>query len=208
MRVTIFGATGGIGGHVLKAALAAGHEVHALTRDPTKLNLRNVSVTAGDLADGQAIDRAVDGSDAVIWAVGPSENKAGQVDLFEKAACDLVAAMKRHGVCRLVALSGAGITVAGERKPTRGRLMSGLVGLLVRHVVESKRREYLVFRESGLDWTLVRPPRVVEGRPTGHIAASSTLVGGRITQADLAAFMVNQLGDRTWIGEAPYVSTH
>ena len=207
MRVTVFGATGGIGRQVVDRALAAGHEVHALVRDPSKLTLPDVSVTTGDLADGQAIDRAVEGSDAVIWAVGATQNKADQVELFETAARELVAAMKRHGVRRLVALSGAGITLDGERKPIWGRLMSGLVRLLVRHVVESKRREYLVFRESGLDWTLVRPPRVVEGRPTGHLVASSTLVGARITQADLATFMVDQLRDRTYIGGAPYVSS-
>lgn len=207
MRVTVFGATGGIGRQVVDRALAAGHEVHALIRDPSKLTLPDVSVTTGDLADGQAIDRAVEGSDAVIWAVGATQNKADQVELFETAARELVAAMKRHGVRRLVALSGAGITLVGEHKPIRDRLTSGLVRLLVRHVVESKRREYLVFRESGLDWTLVRPPRVVEGGPTGHLVASSTFVGARITQADLATFMVDQLGDRTYIGGAPYVSS-
>jgi hypothetical protein len=115
--------------------------------------------------------------------------------------------MKRHGVRRLVALSGAGITLEGERKPIRGRLMSSAVRLLVRHVVEAKRREYLVFRDSGLDWTLVRPPRVVEGGPTGHVLASNTVVGSRITQADLAAFMVGQLDDHAYIGAAPYVSS-
>jgi putative NADH-flavin reductase len=207
VRVTVFGATGGIGRQVVDRALAAGHEVHALVRDPSKLTLPDVSVTTGDLADGQAIDRAVEGSDAVIWAVGATQNKADQVELFETAARELVAAMKRHGVRRLVALSGAGITLDGERKPIRGRLMSGLVRLLIRHVVESKRREYLVFRESGLDWTLVRPPRVVEGGPTGHLVASSTLVGARVTWADLAAFMVDQLDDRTYIGRAPYLSS-
>ena len=207
MRVTVFGATGAVGGQVVERALAAGHEVHALVRDPTKLNLPGVLVTVGDLADDQAIDRAVEGSEAVIWAVGATQNKADQVELFETAARQLVAAMRRHGVRRLVALSGAGITLDGERKLIRGRLMSGLVALVVRHVVEAKRREYLVFRESGLDWTLVRPPRVVEGGPTGHLIASSALAGSRITHADLAAFMVEQLADRTWIGGAPYVSS-
>jgi putative NADH-flavin reductase len=67
-RVTVIGATGGIGRQVVEKALAAGHEVRALVRDPSRLNQAGVSVVAGDLADGEAIDRAVEGSDAVIWA--------------------------------------------------------------------------------------------------------------------------------------------
>ena len=207
VRVTVFGATGGIGQRIIERALAEGHEVHALIRDPTKVLAPGVSITVGDLTDGHAIARAVEGSYAVIWAVGASRNRLDQITLFETGARNLVAAMTRHGVGRLVALSGAGITVEGERKPLRGRLMSAFVGLIVRHVVESKRREYLVFRDSGLDWTLVRPPRVVQGGPTGRCVSGDALVGGKVTQGDLAEFMVGQLADRSYIRTAPYVSS-
>ena len=207
VRVTVFGATGGIGQRIIERALAEGHEVHALVRDPTKVVAPGVSITVGDLTDGHAIARAVEGSGAVIWAVGASRNQLDQVTLFETGARNLVAAMNLHGVRRLVALSGAGITVDGERKPLRGRLMSAFVGLIVRHVVESKRREYVVFRDSGLDWTLVRPPRVLEGGPTGQCVSGDALVGAKVTQGDLAEFMVGQLADRSYIRAAPYVSS-
>jgi len=74
-------------------------------------------------------------------------------------------------------------------------------------VVESKRREYVVFRDSGLDWTLVRPPRVLEGGPTGQCVSGDALVGAKVTQGDLAEFMVGQLADRSYIRAAPYVSS-
>lgn len=207
MRVTVFGATGGIGRRIVERALAAGHEVHALVRDPTKALPPGVSITVGGLTDGQAVARAVEGSDAVIWAVGASQNRPDQVGLFETGAGNLVAAMNHHGVRRLVALSGAGITVDGERKPVSGRVLSAAVGLIVRHVVESKRREYIVFRDSGLDWTLVRPPRVVSGEPTGRCASGDVPAGTQVTQGDLADFMVGQLTDRSYVRAAPYVSS-
>ena len=207
VRVTVFGATGAIGRRVVERALTAGYEVHALVRDPAKAVEPGVSTTVGALTDGQAVARAVEGSDAVIWAVGASRNRPDQVDLFETGARNLVAAMNRHGVRRLVALSGAGITVDGERKPLSGRVLSAAVGLIVRHVVESKRREYLVFRDSGLDWTLVRPPRVVEGEPTGRYVSGATLAGRQVTEGDLADFMVGQLIDRTYVRASPYVSS-
>ena len=98
------------------------------------------------------------------------------------------------------------VTVAGERKPLGGRLMSALVGVLARHVVEAKRREYEVFGASGLDWTLVRPPRVVDAPARGTYQAGDRLFGRSISKADLAQFMVDQLADRTYLGAAPFVS--
>ncbi len=115
--------------------------------------------------------------------------------------------MNRHGVRRLVALSGAGITIVGERKPLSGRVLSAAVGLIVRHVVESKRREYVVFRDSGLDWTLVRPPRVVEGEPTGRVASGATPARRQVTEGDLADFMVGQVSDRSYVRAAPYMGS-
>lgn len=207
MRVVVFGSTGGIGGEVVDRALAAGHQVVAVARDPAKVAQRDgVTAAAADITDADAVARAVSGVDAVVWAVGPTSNTADEPPMFERGAQNLVAGMRAAGVKRLVALSGAGITLDGERKPLAGRLMSAVVGVLARHVVEAKRREYEVFRDSGLDWTLVRPPRVVDGEPRGSYEAGDRLARRRVTQADLAQFMVDQIVDRSFVGQAPFVS--
>jgi putative NADH-flavin reductase len=212
VRVTVFGASGGIGRQVVTAALAAGHEVSVLARDPARLSpgeRDRLLVTVGELPDAIAIERAVAGSQAVIWAAGPTRNSPDQPVLFEAAACHLVAAMERHGVRRLIALSGAGVTMPGERKPLTARLISGFVALAVRHVVAAKDREREVFGGSGLDWTLVRPPRVIEGAPTGRAILSDRLAGPSVTQGDVAGLMVGLLvaaGAAAWLRGAPYVS--
>ena len=207
MRVTVFGATGSIGRQVVEQATAAGHAVHAFVRDPAKIEATGVDVTVGDLTDPRAMAESVAGSEAVIWAVGATRNEADEVTLFETGARNLVAAMKRHGVRRLVALSGAGITVHGERKPLGARVLSAVIGRIVRHVVEAKRREYEVIAASALDWTLVRPPRVVPGPVTGRMTAGLRLEGRQVTEGDVARFMVEQLDDRTFVQAAPYVSS-
>lgn len=206
MTVTVFGASGAIGRQVLEQALAAGYTVRAFVRDAAKSPTdARVTTVVGEITDADRVAEAVQGADAVIWAVGPSRNAADQVQVFESGAQNLVAAMKKHGVSRLVALSGAGVTVDGERKPLGGRLMSGLVSVVVRHVVEAKRREYGVFKTSGLEWTLVRPPRVVDGPPTGRYVAGGEETGSRVTQGDLAAFMVRELEERRYVKAAPFV---
>ena len=209
MLVSVFGASGGIGGHVVAAALEAGHDVRAVTRSPRNDDGGGSRVTwiEGDLADVASIRAAVERSDAVLWAVGATRNTADQVPLFENATRALIAAMEELGVSRLVALSGAGITVDGERKPLGGRLMSAFVGLAARHVVAAKQREYDLIKQSRLDWVLVRPPRVVPGAATGQYAAGDALKGSHVTQGDLAAFMVAQLSDSTYLRRAPFVAS-
>lgn len=206
--IAVFGATGGVGRHVVQQAQAAGYSVRALVRDPDRLPADSgLTTVVGDITDPEAVARTVEGADAVIWAVGSTSNSADQVPIFESGARNLVVAMKRHGVRRLVALSGAGITLDGERKPVRGRLMSALVGVLVRHVVEAKRREYAAFKDSGLDWTLVRPPRVVKGAPTGRYVAGDVLVGRTVTQGDLAEFMLRETHEAKHVRAAPFISS-
>lgn len=207
MRIAVFGASGGIGRQVVDEALAAGHQVRGLMRDADKAPPQSgFELVVGDIADSAAVNRVVSGTDAVIWTVGATRNTADQVALFESSARTLVAAMKQHGVHRLVALSGAGITIEGEHKPLRGRVMSAIVKVLVKHVVESKRREYLVFKESGLDWTLVRPPRVVDGPATGRYETGDQLQGSAVTRGDLAEFMVREAVESKYVRSAPYIS--
>lgn len=205
--VTVFGATGAIGSKVVEELLAAGHTVRAFTRDPSKVpGDARITPHVGDLTDAGSIRDAVEGADAVVWAVGATSNTPDQPPMFEAAAQALVDAMRAGGVRRLVAVSGAGITLPGEKKPLPGRVVTALVGRLARHVVDAKRREYEVFSTSGLDWTLVRPPGVVPGPASETYRAGPRLGGMRVTDGTLARFMARQVDDRTYVGAAPFVS--
>lgn len=208
MRIALIGATGGIGAAVLEQALEAGHEVTALVRDATRLVERpGLTIVVGDIADGAALGRGIEGTEAVLWAVGATRNSADQPPIFAAGARNLVDAMRRHDVRRLIALSGAGITLPGERKPLAGRLMSVVVRIVARHVYEAKRREYEIFAASDLDWTLVRPPRVVPGPRTGRVVIGDRLASPSVTQGDLAGAMLRQLVEAAHIRGAPFVST-
>lgn len=161
---------------------------------------------AGDIAAAPTVDAAVAGIDAVVSALGPTSNTPDQVALFEGFARTLGAAMERNGVRRLVALSGGACTLPGERKRLRARVASALVRLAVRHVVEAKQRELEIIAASGLDWIAPRPPRVVEAPARGYWRAGDVATGMSITQADLAAFMVEQLTSDTYLRQAPFIS--
>lgn len=206
MRLLVIGATGGIGGAVTGAALAEGHTVTALVRSAEKLGevREQVRVVEGDLSDATVLATALDGQEAVISAIGSSPAKA-QLDAPAEAMRNVAAAMETAGVRRLIGLAGGAVSVPGERKPVGGRIMSALVRLLARNVVEAKQREFEVVRRTSLDWTMVRPPRVVEGDPTGHVAIGLELGSFTVTQGDLGTAMVRLATGSDWIHQVPYV---
>lgn len=209
MRVLLFGASGGIGNRVRANARAAGHELVIFARDPAKLEplAAGESVIEGDISDESLVDSAVDGVDAVVSGVGPTSNSAGEAALFEGFARTLVTAMQRHGVRRLVTVSGGAVTLPGERKPLRARLASGFVRAIVGNVVAAKQRELDIIMASDLDWIAPRPPRVVEGDGQGDYRVGDVEQGMRVTQGDLADFMVKSLTDDTYLRQAPYISS-
>ena len=206
MRVLILGATGRIGNLVLQRFVADGHEVVAVVRDPAKLpESSGVVAVAGDAEDATVIREAVSGADAVVATLGPRENRIEEALALEAAMRVLVASMEDAGVRRLVALSGAGISVPGDQKPVIDRLASSVVGRLARHVVGAKQREFDVFSQSSLDWTAVRPPLVRDGPAVGYRLSPRLEPGARVTRADTAAAIADQLVDRAYFRAAPFV---
>jgi putative NADH-flavin reductase len=214
MRLSLFGATGGIGRFVLEQALAAGHDVTVLTREAGKVadpaagdRLR---VVVGDIEQYESVVDVVAGSEAVISALGPTRNAADQVELFGRWAGHLVRATEAHGPARVVILSGAAVNVPGEQKAIGDRIASAVVRAFVRHVVAAKQAEFEIISRSSLEWIAARPPRVVPGPRTGRYDVGTDLRLGprsRISQPDLAEFLLRQVSDDTWLRQAPFVSS-
>lgn len=207
MRLLVVGASGAIGSAVVRAAIERGHDVTALVRTPAKLGeLRShVRVVEGDLADAPSVAAAVAGHDAVVSAIGSSPDRE-QVDVPAQGMRHILAGMQQHGVRRLVGLAGGAVDVPGEEKPLGGRIATFIVKLFARYVVEAKQREFDVVRASDLDWTMVRPPNVVDGEATGHVIGDR-LSGMRISSGDVGAAMVELAEGSEWVGRAPYVSS-
>lgn len=210
MRLAVFGATGRIGRHVVEQAVAQGHAVIAFVRDPSRLPVpaERLTVVTGDIGDPSAVETAVAGAGAVISALGPKHNTAAEAQRVVEGMRNVLAAMERHGVRRLVNLSGGAIRVPGEWKRPAGAIASAVVRLLARHVVAAKQREFELIRRSGLDWVAVRPPRVTDGPLTGRYRTGDVALGprSRISNRDVADFMLRQLTDDSYLRQAPFVS--
>ncbi len=216
MRLTVFGATGGIGRQLLAQAVAAGHEVTAVARDPRRLPAGMRAVTA-DLAapDDVALRDAVAGADAVLSAIGPSGRAAAGIT--EPATRAIVRAMADAGVRRIVVVSAAPVGTVpspGNPHPPRhdpgdGPLLRYAVGPLLKavlrdHYADLARMED-VLRGSGLDWTAVRPPKLTDKPLSGayRTALDRNVRGGAFaSRATVAACMLGSLERPETVGRA------
>ncbi len=205
MNVALIGATGRTGRLVLAELLRRGHTVTVLARDPAKLTDSDpgVRVVVGSSTDPQAIRDLLDGAGAVVSALGPT---AKETDLHTRTARLLVTAMPTAGISRFIGISGAGIDVPGDRKGTKDRVISTMVRTIGGAVAKDKPAEYQVLADSDLDWTLVRPPRLLDTPPTGRIGHHPHTPGHwSIPRADLATFLIDTLDQHLYPRQAPFV---
>lgn len=203
MKVLIVGATGRIGRIAVRRALALGLDVRAFAGQASVEP--GVESVVGDIRDPGDVARALDGADAVIAAIGPRANTVEAELALETGMRNLVVAARGLSIRRVVTLSGAGVEVAGDRKPLLDRLASAVVRRAARHVLGGKQREFEVLAASSLDWTALRPPIVTNGQSRGYRLELTLRPGARVTREDVGQALVDQLTDHTFIRAAPFV---
>jgi len=200
MKLTVFGATGGIGGHVVRQALAAGHHVTAVVRDPARFDENHPAldiVTVPGLTDPDGLRAALDGSDVAISAVGPRGRKDGPV--ASSATRGMLRAMEASGVRRFVAVSAVpvGPVPDGESFLNR-RILVPFISAVARDVYVDLAEMEDEIRRSATEWTIVRPPRLVNKPLTGKyrtVVGANVPRGYTISRADVAHLMLAALND-------------
>ena len=201
MNLLIVGATGGTGRQLVTQALERGHQVTALVRRPPRDEPRPaLTLVVGDVLDPGSLDRAMQGQEAVLSALGHKRWLAPSRILSEGTR-NLIAAMVRHGVQGFVCETALGISDAWWQ-------MGLYYTLFVRPVIlpfyfRDKVRQEAVIRASGLAWTIVRPGMLTNGLPRDRYRhgprVGHWLWTVRISRADVAAFMLDQLTDRRYV---------
>ena len=206
MKITVFGATGTVGTQVVRQALDAGHEVTAFTRDANRVAIEhaNLCVVEGDvLSDTEAVDSAVVGKDSVIVALGAG----ARGNIRSEGTRNVIAAMKKAGVRSLICQSTLGAGDSSAQLNLKWWLL--FRGPLRWAMADHERQETLV-RESGLDWTIVRPAAFTDGPVTGEYNHGRSLEKKKLTltvsRADVAHFLLRLLGDHSYRAQAVSLS--
>jgi putative NADH-flavin reductase len=205
-RVLIVGASKGIGLETTRQALEAGHQVRALARSVETIGIAspNLEKIQGDALDAKDIGPALQGVDVVILTLGVGLGDLFQpVSLFSAATRVLVAAMPSHGIKRLICVTGFG---AGDSRSSIGHLQRIPFQAIFGRAYADKSEQERLIRESALDWTIVRPGVLTNGTRSGRYKILETARewrNGIISRADVAGFLVRQIGDSSYIHKTP-----
>lgn len=211
MKVSIFGASGGTGTLLTERCLAAGYEVTALLRSPEKFPLHDrVRVIQGDAFNPAAVRCTVEGANVVLSALGA--RSWHKEDVLERAIPLIVEAMHATGVLRIIALGSAGAEADSLKKqPALSRWIAEniIYKTFLKWPVASQIAQWRVLSASGLDWTMVMPPKLENAKARGNLRVDGDALPRnalRISRADVADFMMQQIGNKEWVGKGVYIA--
>ncbi|MBP6789068.1 MAG: SDR family oxidoreductase [Candidatus Promineofilum sp.] len=206
--LALFGATGRTGRHLLQQALERGYNVRVLARDPGKLAVQSerLVVVRGNLKDAACVEEVITGADAVLSVLGPTSNEP----TFEisRGTADIMSTMKRQGVKRLIISAGAGVGDPGDTPKLFNKLINVALKATARNVYEDMLKTVDQVRGSGLEWTVVRVPRLTDGPKSGQVRVGMVGkgTGANLSRADMAEFMLKQVNDSRHLRQAPVIS--
>jgi putative NADH-flavin reductase len=208
MKLTIFGATGKTGKHLVEQALSAGHEVIALARTPSKLEMTHpkLKIVQGDVKDMASVESAIAGADAVVSVLGPTSNAPEFA--VTKGMDNILTAMKKHSVRRLVISAGAGVRDPKDKPKLVDRFFGFVLNTVSKNVVADMIQAVQKVRGSDIDWTIVRVPMLTDDPKQNKIRQGylGDNVGVRLSRADMAEFMLKQVQNPQFVRQAPVIS--
>jgi uncharacterized protein YbjT (DUF2867 family) len=207
-RVLIVGATGGTGRQLVAQALERGYTVTALVRNPSRLPVEHpqLKVIQGDVLDDASVETAVRGQEAVLCALG-HRRFFSPTSVLSKGTRNLLRAMETHGVQRIICETALGVGDSAGRMGLYYTLF--VIPVILPFYFWDKTRQERTIAASQADWVIVRPGVLTNGEKRGSYRhghhVGSFLWTVRVSRADVADFMLNQLTDDRYLGIAPGV---
>jgi len=212
MRIVIFGANGQTGRLLTRRVLNAGHTAVAVTRNPDGFPFTDtrLEVVGADVRDASSLVDVLDGADTVLSTLGVPFGMR-PIDTYSAGMSNVVAAMQKTSVRRLVVVSSSGASHYPNRvdTPFALRIAEPIITRTIgKTTYDDQRSMETIVRASGLDWTIVHPSGLFDlPETTNYVAGEVDPVGGFTSRTDLADYMVNLACDPATAGKTVVVST-
>ena len=201
MNIAVFGATGKTGLEILKQSLTKGDVVTAFVRDPLKLELEHekLKVIKGDIFEVASVGQAILRQDAVVCALGSSELK--KTTVRSEGTNNIIQGMKENKVKRLVIISAMGV---GESWDTLSAINKFFFATLLKSSREDHEAQEVVVKESGLDWTIIRPSGLTDTPLTKTYSIGENILAktSKISRADVAHAILKDLLENKFLQKA------
>ena len=208
MKLLVIGAAGGLGHRLVDQALAAGHRVTAVVRHLETFQVWHpaLSIVQGDILSLETVEPAVSGQDVILAGVALPPAPGKTTDLYSRGVANLITAMEKYNVRRLLWVSTAAIDPENQGHP--GFVFEHLVEpIMLKNIYADVKLSEVALRKTSLDWILIHPTPLTDGSHTGvyqiyeHLSPGAH--GGKISRADVADFMLKQLTDDTYLHKTP-----
>lgn len=202
-RLLIIGATGGTGRQLVLQALERGYEVTALVRNPARLQINHpqFTVVQGDILDPATVEAAMQGQEAVVSALG-HKKYFYPTRILSEGTRNILQAMKMHSVRRIICETSLGIGSSVGRMGLYYTFF--VIPVILPFYFWDKTRQEKLIAASALEWVIVRPGGLTDGKKRGSIRhgyhIGNFLWTVRISRADVAQFMLDQLESDTYLG--------
>jgi putative NADH-flavin reductase len=202
MKLAVFGATGKTGLKIVEQALNQGHVVTAFVRDAARLPIENEYLTSiiGDVFDPVCVTQAIQGQDAIICALGAGSS-LNKTTVRTVGTMNIIKGMKEHNVNRLMVVTAMGV---GESWNTLSPFNKFFFATLLKSSRDDHESQEAAVKESGLDWTIVRPSGLTDDPRTGVYITGENILAktSRIARADVADLILKEVEQNTLIGKA------
>lgn len=209
-KIALFGASGKTGQAFLKKVLASGvYQVKALARTPSKIPQKSeaLEIIKGDVLNPADVHKTIEGSELVVSLFG--QVKGSDEKLQTKGSKHIVEAMKAHRVSRVISLSGGGLPFPEKDQPKfADKAIRFIMKIAVPKILNDAIAHAEVLQQSGLEWVIVRAPRLTQGKEQGNYRVGWVGVNAstKISRPDLADFILQLLKDKQYDQQMPFVS--
>jgi len=208
LKGALFGATGRTGRVLLQQLLQKNIAVHALVRNPARLNMTHpfLSVMQGDVRQFESVFNIIRGTDAVLSVIGYV--RGSEAGFQSTALNNMIQSMLTHDVRRIIVLTGSGVPSPEDVPSWENQLLTKIIKTLAPARYYDGVNQLKMLENNHLDWTVVRAPLLTNGRLTARYRVGYHRIGlfSHIARADVAHFMIKMLMENTYLRQAPLIS--
>ncbi|ASK29062.1 epimerase [Chryseobacterium sp. T16E-39] len=203
--IAIIGGTGKSGKYLVQQLLQKGYPISVLLRNPENFKIENplIEIVKGDARDYNSINTLIKDCDVVISALG---QPIGEASIFSDAAKNITQSMISHGIKRYIVIAGLNVDTPFDKKSIRVQQATDWMYKNYPETTADRQAEYEILTKSGLDWTLVRLPLIIQTSERFNMQTSlEDCKGENISATDLAEFLISQIEDRDYIKQSPFL---
>ena len=204
-KIAVLGGGGRTGQYLISQLIEKGYSVKVLLRNPSTFQITNplIEIVQGDALDVSVLNSLIEGCQSVISTIG---QRPGEPLVAEQATRNVLAAMAQYDVRRYILVAGINVDTPFDRKGPDTIAATNWMKTNFPVIQEDRQKAYNLLAHSARKWTLVHVPFINFSRSTTEVqVALDDCRGSKIDASNIAAFLIRQLDDETYINTAPFI---